>query len=667
MTITKFPSYTNQYLSELPIGSVIPWPEDAIPSGWMIADGGAKSRTIYSELFDLYGETWGDGDGSTTFNIPFGDPQVLPWNAPRGRLASYLNTTGTNQTCTASTETDLNIASGTTSVSLTMYANRRYRIYGGVSYYQPAGAGQGFILQINVAGSGRKAAEGITNAALGQWVDTEYIYTPSSTGSVTVKLVGRFATNAGIILNDVSLSNRGTTLIIEDLGADITQSPYNNGNWIVKVSNIQDTIANPVSNVPELYLGYVEPDHALFGPANITADVTLDGDGEPTTVDVANGVYPRMNERVILARRADTSDLVIVGKMPGEANASEDTAWASITLTSSWANYDPTGATFNLAEYRKDRHGWVHLRGLITGGSAGASFSLPAGYRPPRGRHLWAVASNSSLAYVQVGSDGTGAIAFTGGSNAWVQLDGLSFPTWQDETNWHQLTYADTTGLAYGSDLAQDIERPALYVDDNNGMVYHRGLYALTAASDYFAMHPTVKSPEGAAVFSGVTSTGGVYTVADIRDGGTTGYGGFYLQSTAIPTTFLIPGVIQWALPEAESLWTTVSSFSNTWTHYLTSARTFEQVSYYKDNTGRVFLRGLMKRGAGSSDITGGSETSFTLPAGYRPARRQLHLTRSGRSDGMGRVDITSAGVVIVELGNQAWTSLAGINFLAEN
>lgn len=40
------------------------------PSRWMICDGRAISREIYSELFLSIGTTYGAGDGETTFNIP---------------------------------------------------------------------------------------------------------------------------------------------------------------------------------------------------------------------------------------------------------------------------------------------------------------------------------------------------------------------------------------------------------------------------------------------------------------------------------------------------------------------------------------------------------------------------------------------------------------------
>lgn len=54
----------------IPIGAVLPWTASAIPTGWLECDGAAVSRTTYADLFAVVGETFGAGDGSTTFNLP---------------------------------------------------------------------------------------------------------------------------------------------------------------------------------------------------------------------------------------------------------------------------------------------------------------------------------------------------------------------------------------------------------------------------------------------------------------------------------------------------------------------------------------------------------------------------------------------------------------------
>lgn len=43
-----------------------------VPIGWLECDGTAISRDTYADLFNIIGVTYGDGDGSTTFNLPTG-------------------------------------------------------------------------------------------------------------------------------------------------------------------------------------------------------------------------------------------------------------------------------------------------------------------------------------------------------------------------------------------------------------------------------------------------------------------------------------------------------------------------------------------------------------------------------------------------------------------
>ena len=54
----------------LPIGSTVEWYSEVIPENWLLCNGQAISRTEYAELFAFLGTEFGDGDGSTTFNLP---------------------------------------------------------------------------------------------------------------------------------------------------------------------------------------------------------------------------------------------------------------------------------------------------------------------------------------------------------------------------------------------------------------------------------------------------------------------------------------------------------------------------------------------------------------------------------------------------------------------
>jgi len=51
-------------------GAILMWPTTTAPSGYLLCNGSAVSRTTYSSLFSVLGTTFGTGDGSTTFNLP---------------------------------------------------------------------------------------------------------------------------------------------------------------------------------------------------------------------------------------------------------------------------------------------------------------------------------------------------------------------------------------------------------------------------------------------------------------------------------------------------------------------------------------------------------------------------------------------------------------------
>ena len=53
-----------------PAGVISMYGGSNAPSGWLICDGRAVSRTTYSRLFSAIGTTYGAGNGSTTFNLP---------------------------------------------------------------------------------------------------------------------------------------------------------------------------------------------------------------------------------------------------------------------------------------------------------------------------------------------------------------------------------------------------------------------------------------------------------------------------------------------------------------------------------------------------------------------------------------------------------------------
>lgn len=54
----------------IPTGVVMMYPLIGPPTGWLLCNGQAVSRTVYADLFAVIDTTFGAGDGSTTFNVP---------------------------------------------------------------------------------------------------------------------------------------------------------------------------------------------------------------------------------------------------------------------------------------------------------------------------------------------------------------------------------------------------------------------------------------------------------------------------------------------------------------------------------------------------------------------------------------------------------------------
>lgn len=61
---------TNTYGPETPAGTVCWSARSTAPTGYLICDGSAVSRSLYAKLFSAIGTAFGNGDGSTTFTLP---------------------------------------------------------------------------------------------------------------------------------------------------------------------------------------------------------------------------------------------------------------------------------------------------------------------------------------------------------------------------------------------------------------------------------------------------------------------------------------------------------------------------------------------------------------------------------------------------------------------
>jgi microcystin-dependent protein len=70
MTTPVISQYAPLYAPEVPTGTILSFASSVAPSGYLLCDGAAVSRTTYAALYSLVGNLYGSGDGSTTFNVP---------------------------------------------------------------------------------------------------------------------------------------------------------------------------------------------------------------------------------------------------------------------------------------------------------------------------------------------------------------------------------------------------------------------------------------------------------------------------------------------------------------------------------------------------------------------------------------------------------------------
>ena len=60
----------NSSVTLIPTGMIAPFPTSGVPTGWLECNGAAVSRSTYADLFALISDDYGNGDGSSTFNLP---------------------------------------------------------------------------------------------------------------------------------------------------------------------------------------------------------------------------------------------------------------------------------------------------------------------------------------------------------------------------------------------------------------------------------------------------------------------------------------------------------------------------------------------------------------------------------------------------------------------
>lgn len=77
----------------VPTGSMLEYGGSSAPSGWLLADGSAVSRSTFSNLFAIISTVYGAGDGSTTFNVPDTRSRIGVGKGTGTKVATFVSQT----------------------------------------------------------------------------------------------------------------------------------------------------------------------------------------------------------------------------------------------------------------------------------------------------------------------------------------------------------------------------------------------------------------------------------------------------------------------------------------------------------------------------------------------------------------------------------------------
>ena len=181
------------------VGAIKPWGKSTAPSGYVLCDGAAISRTDYADLFAVLSTTYGAGNGSTTFNVP-----NLQGKMPQGYDGSTYNLAATSGNATITPAGNIavdttGLSAGSTSLTTAQLASHGHTVmfnvlpFGGderinqtvlIEESQPssvpaadilgaAGSGQGHTH--TVSGSATAALTGTATNAFSPYVVVNYI------------------------------------------------------------------------------------------------------------------------------------------------------------------------------------------------------------------------------------------------------------------------------------------------------------------------------------------------------------------------------------------------------------------------------------------------------------------------------------------------------------
>src|SRR5210317_742375 len=104
----------------IPAGTILAYGAATAPTGYLLCDNSAVSRTTYARLFAVVGTTFGVGDGSTTFNVPdLRDKVPLGKGTNNSTLGTTTGSAGGSSVLASATKSGVTTAASNTGTGTT--------------------------------------------------------------------------------------------------------------------------------------------------------------------------------------------------------------------------------------------------------------------------------------------------------------------------------------------------------------------------------------------------------------------------------------------------------------------------------------------------------------------------------------------------------------------
>lgn len=328
---------------------------------------------------------------------------------------------------------------------------------------------------------------------------------------------------------------------------------------------------------------------------------------------------------------------------PTDPEDSELEDWTAPTLLNSWSNY---GSGYAAAGYYLSQDYWVRLKGLVRLGTDNTTiFTLPAGYTPPK--TMWfTVATNAVVGYLRVDPDGT-VRKVSGGSNAYVSLDGVTWPVLPSWQGWGVPSMEDS--WSYDGTLDDGV--PRIYTRDD-GWCYCTGVAANGTGGGELLTLPEDARPAEWSQMICVRGGSNVVSRLDIS------HRGKIMHTSGSAGTQVLGGQHWWSARADADAWVDLP-LANGWAW---DGGSYQYPQYRRDHQGVVHLTGLLR-------VTGKtSNTICNLPVGYRPLESHVYATVAGSAAGSNaRLDVQADGDIVYYPGpTTGWCTLSGFSFRAE-